>query len=141
MSKENKTKSRQTKEGGVISPGRPRKTDAQKEDEVNKKALLAHTRQKGIQKGERHTKNKSIANKVRMFVNAKYEDMEQAFDEIDDPAVKVKLWLDALNFVMPKMRSVEFQGDDGKTTLEAKMLVLVGKTTGDVVTDIEHEDI
>lgn len=142
MSKgDNKTKVRRTKEGGYLSPGRPRKTEQQKEDEANQKAILAETRKKGIQKGQRQTKNRSIANKVRTFVNATYEDMERAFDEIDDPAVKVKLWLDALNYVMPKMRSVEFQGDEGKTTLEAKMMVLVGKTTDEIITDVEHEEL
>lgn len=141
MSKDDKPKARQTKEGGVKSPGRPRKTDAQKEDEANRKALLEQKRNKGIQKGDRQIKNRSIANKIRTFVNAKYEDMEEAFDQIEDPAVKVKLWLDALNYVMPKMRSVEFQGDEGKTTLEAKMMVLVGKTTDEIVTDVEHEEM
>lgn len=141
MSKDDKPKVRRTKDGGYISPGRPPKTEQQKEDEANKKALIANTRKKGIQKGQRQTKNKSIANKLRLFVNAKYEDMENAFDQIDDPAVKVKLWLDALNYVMPKMRSVEFQGDEGKTTLEAKMMVLVGKTTDEIVTDVEHEEM
>ena len=82
----------------------------------------------GIQKGGSWDKNVAMRNNIRLFINQNYDKMVFEWNRIEDPAQKVKLYLEALKFVLPQMRSVEFKGENEKTTLEAKLLLLVNKT-------------
>ena len=128
------------KEENIKTPGRPRKSDEQKRIESEKKALLSAKR-KGIQKGDRQTKNQRIANNMRLFVNSKYEDMVAAFDQIEDFGQKVRLYLDALNYVLPKMRSIEFQAQDSQTSIEAKLELLINRKIDEDIKDVDHEEL
>lgn len=136
---EKKKPLRRTKEGGVLSPGRPRKIKT--EDDKKKPKVPAKI---GRPKGSVDVVNVVTKNNIRTFLNGRYDDMVAAFDAIEDPYAKFKAYIEMMNFVYPKMRSVEFTADEGKSSLEAKMLVMINKSVENElseVEDVEHDDI
>lgn len=135
MSKEEKPKVRRTKEGGVLSPGRPRKIKEEKPAKAEKTVKI------GRPKGAVNAVNVVTKNNIRNFLNMKFDDMCRAFDDIEDPYAKFKAYIEMMNYVFPKMRSVEFSGEEGKSTLEAKMLVMINKSVDNEVKDVEHTEL
>lgn len=122
---------KQLNKTGVKSPGRPRK------EQPDPGALKVEKALRGIQKGEAQHKNVAMKNNIRMFVNGYFNDMTEAWKSIEDPYQKVMAFAKIMNFVYPQMRAVEFKGEEGKSTLEAKMLILMNQTAKTEVEDTE----
>ena len=95
----------------------------------------------GNKKGSVQHKNVAIDNKLRLFINKNFDSMTRTWEGIEDPVDKVKTFLDIMNYVFPKMRSIEFKAEEGTTTLEAKMLLMMQKTTKNEVEDTDAEEV
>lgn len=75
----------------------------------------------GRQKGSKNTKNVAMETNIRLFVNKNFDEMTDAWEKIEDNYQKVKAFTDIMNYVYPKMRSIEFKGEVQSNSLEDKL--------------------
>jgi len=99
-----------------------------KEQEVKKKrGAPKGLRYGGRQKG---TKNK-VANPLRAriakFLEDKWEEAEKAWESIEEPKDKVKLYIDLAAYVMPKLQSVQLEADVKSTNSVQEDLIMLSK--------------
>lgn len=80
------------------------------------------------------TPNKVQANVRALFQNLvenKVEDFEKAFDAIEDPAKKAKIYLDLCKFVVPSLQSVSISAETKEEkTIEEKLKELSEEMEG-----------
>lgn len=72
--------------------------------------------QKGVRFGGRKkgTPNKvsgALRERIAKFLDDKWDEAEAAWDNIDEPKDKLKLYIELSAYVMPKLQSVQLQAD------------------------------
>ena len=64
---------------------------------------------------------------MQKFANEHYEEAWEAWEEIDDPRSKFLMFLRLLEFLVPKMQSVEVKGDVVIPDWQKKLETLIKK--------------
>lgn len=95
----------------------------------------------GNKKGTVQHKNIATKNNLRLFVNNNFDEMTREWQKIKDPYQKVMAFAKIMNFVYPQMRAVEFKGEEGQSTLEAKMMIMMQQTVKTEIEEAESEEI
>ena len=81
----------------------------------------------GRAKGSKNTKNVAMETNIRLFVNQNFEKMTLAWERIEDNYQKVKAFTDIMNYVYPKMRSIEFKGEVQSKGLEERLIEMMNE--------------
>lgn len=86
-------------------------------------------RQGGRQKGTPNKATTELRKRLTMFVEGRWDDFMTAYDQIADPEKKCSIMLGLLNFIAPKMASVEYKGETPVKTLSDELDELSGEKT------------
>ena len=81
------------------------------------------------------TSKKGVRNSLATWQNDNFDEFMDTWNEIEEPSLKARLFLDSLNFTIGKVRSVDLNLQVKQNTLEEQINQLV---TGNIV--IEEAD-
>ena len=98
-------------------------------------AVSSTTRRKGDGRGREGGRKKGTPNKVSRpmrellanFCEEKFKDFCEAFNNIESPRDKCRIYLEAQAFVTPKLSSVDFKGDVSRRSFQDELDELAGK--------------
>lgn len=65
----------------------------------------------GRKKGTPNKVSGALRERIAKFLDDKWDEAEAAWDNIDEPKDKLKLYIELSAYVMPKLQSVQLQAD------------------------------
>lgn len=88
-------------------------------------------KKRGQKTGASTYKTAKIRSSMRFFQNENFDVFVKEWKKIENPAEKVRLYLDSLNYTVGKVAAVDLTSDKEKTSLEETLLKLINENIDD----------